>query len=163
MPISSNPRRERWGFLAPSASPAAKPAAVLYWQLDGGALPPKVNDMKTSHVFLVGALMGISLATPVLAAADNACLQNNRIWGWKAVDDRTLVVTDRNYKRFTVHLTGGCIGLDKYAGASLVVRTATSLSCLMTGDRIAFNSPGLGPLTCVVTDTNPGEPSPPPG
>lgn len=119
--------------------------------------------MKTSHVFLVGALMGVSLATPVLAAADNACLQNNRIWGWKAVDDRTLIVTDRNYKKFTVHLTGGCIGLNRYAAASLVVRTSTSLSCLMQGDRIAFDSPGLGPLTCVVTDTQPGEPSPPQG
>ena len=118
--------------------------------------------MKTSHVFLVGALMGVSLATPVLAAADNACLQNNRIWGWQAVDDRTLIVTDRNYKRFTVHLTGSCIGLNRYAGASLVVRTANNLSCLMTGDRIAFNSPDLGPLICVVTDTNPGVPSPPP-
>ena len=118
--------------------------------------------MKTSHAFLVGALMGVSLATPVLAAADNACLQNNRIWGWQAVDDRTLIVTDRNYKRFTVHLTGGCIGLNRYAGASLVVRTANNLSCLMTGDRIAFNSPDLGSLTCVVTDTNPGVPSPPP-
>jgi hypothetical protein len=124
---------------------------------------PKVNDMKTSHAFVVGALMGVSLATPVLAAADNACLQNNRIWGWQAVDDRTLIVTDRSYRRFTVHLTGGCIGLDKYAGASLVVRTSTSLSCLMQGDRIAFNSPGLGTLTCVVTDTQPGVPSPPPG
>jgi len=119
--------------------------------------------MKTWHAVLVGALMGVSLATPVLAAADNACLQNNRIWGWKAVDDRTLIVTDRNYKKFTVHLTGGCINLSKYAGASLVVRGSTSLGCLTTGDRIGFNSPGLGPLTCVVTDTNPGEPSPPPG
>ena len=119
--------------------------------------------MKIWRNFLVGALLGVSIATPVLAAADNACLQNNRIWGWKAVDDRTLIVTDRNYKRFTVHLSGGCIDLDKYAGASLVVRTTTSLSCLMTGDRIAFNSPGLGPLTCVVTDTQPGEPSPPQG
>src|SRR5438067_13471736 len=101
--------------------------------------------MKTSHAFLVGALMGVLLATPVLAAADNACLQNNRIWGWQAVDGRTLIVTDRNYRRFSVHLTGGCIGLDKYAAASLVVRTATSLSCLMQGDKIAFNRPGLRP------------------
>jgi hypothetical protein len=119
--------------------------------------------MKTSRAFLVGSLMGVMLATPVLAAAADACLQNNRIWGWRALDDRTLIVTDRNYKRFTVHLTGGCINLSKYAGASLVVRGSTSLGCLMQGDRIAFNSPGLGPLTCVVTDTNPGEPSPPPG
>jgi hypothetical protein len=119
--------------------------------------------MKTSRVFLVGALMGVTLATPVLAASENACLQNNRIWGWQAVDDRTLIVTDRNYKRFSVHLTGGCVGLDKYAAASLVVRTSTSLSCLTTGDRIAFNSPGLGPLTCVVTDVQAAASAPPPG
>src|SRR5258705_12616320 len=117
--------------------------------------------MKKSNAILIGALMGALLATPVLAASENACLQNNRIGGWNAVDDRTLIVTDRNYKRFSVHLTGGCIGLDKYAGASLVVRTSTSLSCLMTGDRIAFNSPGLGPLTCVVTDVQAAASAPP--
>jgi hypothetical protein len=116
--------------------------------------------MKTSHALLVGALMGVPLATPV-PAADDACLQNNRIWVGRP-SNGTLIVTDRNYKKFTVHLTGGCIGLNRYAGANLVVRTSTSLSCLMQGDRIAFNSPGLGPLTCVVTDTNPGVPSPPP-
>ena len=116
--------------------------------------------MKTISAMLAGTLVAMNFVTPVMAA-ENACLQNNRIWGWQAVNDRTLIVTDRTYRRYTVHLTGGCIGLDKYAAASLVVRTSTSLSCLTTGDRIAFNSPGLGPLTCVVTDVKPGVPPPP--
>jgi len=116
--------------------------------------------LETISATLAVTLVAMNLVTPVLAA-ENACLQNNRIWGWQAVDDRTLIVTDRTYRRFTVHLTGGCIGLGKYAAASLIVRTSTSLSCLTTGDRIGFNSPGLGPLTCGVSDVRPGVPPPP--
>lgn len=99
---------------------------------------------------IVGLLMGATFAGPVLGA-EEACLQNNRIWGWQAVDQRTLIVTDRNYRRFTVHLTGGCLNLDKYVGASLVVRAKTNLGCIGQGDRVAFDSPGIGPLTCFVT------------
>jgi hypothetical protein len=106
--------------------------------------------VNTSRVLVAGLIMGATLASPVLAA-ENACLQGNRVWGWQALDDRTLVVTDRNYKRYTVHLTGGCVGLDRYAAAPLVVTTKTSLGCVGQGDRIAFRAPGLGPLTCVVT------------
>jgi len=107
--------------------------------------------MKTKNMLVVGLLLGATAASPVLAA-EKACLQSNRVWGWQALDDKTLVVTDRNYKRYTVHLTGGCIGLDKYAAAPLVVRTRTSLGCVGEGDRVAFQAQGLGPLTCTVTD-----------
>jgi hypothetical protein len=109
--------------------------------------------MNAKRVWVTGLLMGATLASPVIAA-ENACLQSNRVWGWKALDDRTLEVTDRNYQRYTVHLTGGCIGLDKYAAAPLVISTRTSLGCVGQGDRIAFRAPGLGPLSCVVMDVN---------
>lgn len=107
--------------------------------------------MKTKTI-VVGVLLGTFLASPVLAADEKACLQSNRVWGWQATNDKTLVVTDREYKRYTVHLTGGCIGLDKYAAAPIVIRTRTSLGCVGQGDRIAFQSPGLGVLTCTVMD-----------
>ncbi|HEY4264808.1 MAG TPA: DUF6491 family protein [Micropepsaceae bacterium] len=107
--------------------------------------------MNTKRVLVTGVMMGATLASPVLAA-ENACLQSNRVWGWQALDDHTLIVTDRNEKRYTVHLTGGCVGLDKYAASALVVSTRTSLGCIGQGDRIAFRAPGLGPLTCVVTN-----------
>ena len=98
---------------------------------------------------MAGLLIAATLTSPVLAA-EEACLQSNRIWGWQAVNDRTLIVTDRNYNRYTVRLSGGCINLSQYTSAPLAFRTRTSLGCVAQGDRIAFNSPGLGPMTCFV-------------
>jgi len=115
--------------------------------------------MKWMRTALAGLLIGAALATPVLAA-EEACLQNNRIWGWQALDQRTLVVTDRDYKRYTVHLTGGCIGLDRYAGASIVFRQKLNLGCLSQGDMVAFNSPGLGCMSCSVTNVEAAQPAP---
>ena len=106
--------------------------------------------MTSFRAIVVGVLLGATLASPVLAA-ENACLQANRIWGWQAINDRTLSVVDRNYNRYIVHLSGGCINLRSYIAEPLVFRTRTTLGCVADGDRIAFNSPGLGPLTCFVT------------
>ena len=119
-----------------------------------------MKNMKTKKVVVIGLLLGATLASPVLAA-ENACLQSNRIWGWQAVDDRTLIVTDRNYKRYTVRLTGGCVGLDKYAAMALLVRTRTSLGCVGQGDRIGFDDRALGPLTCTVTEVKDAPAAPP--
>jgi hypothetical protein len=113
-------------------------------------------------VILAGLLMAATLAPPVLAAG-TACLQSNRIWGWQAVDDRTLIVTDRKYDRYTVRLTGGCINLSQYAGMALVIRTKTSLGCVSQGDMVAFNAPALGRMTCFVTEVKEGVPPPPAG
>ena len=105
--------------------------------------------MTTSRAVVAGLLIAATLASPVLAA-EEACLQANRIWGWQAVNDRTLSVIDRNYNRYTVHLSGGCINLSQYLGAPLVFRTQTSLGCVRQGDMVAFKSPGLGPMSCFV-------------
>lgn len=115
--------------------------------------------MSSFRAIIAGLLIGATLASPVLAAED-ACLQANRIWGWQAVNDRTLVVTDRTYNRFTVRLSGGCINLAQNTGQQLVFRTKTSLGCVSQGDRIAFNSLGLGRLTCFVNgvEESPKEP-----
>jgi hypothetical protein len=119
--------------------------------------------MQTMKHLLVAVLLGINLASPVLATEAKTCLQNNRIWGWQAVNDHTLILTDRSYDRYTVNLRGGCVGLDKYSGVKLAVRTKTSLGCLSAGDTIAFESPGLGPLSCSVSGVRAGVPSVQPG
>jgi hypothetical protein len=115
-----------------------------------------MNNFKS---LVAGLLLAVFCASPVLAAADAACLQNNRIWGWQALDQRTLLVTDRQYNKYTVHLTGGCINLDKYVGATLLIRGKTELGCVSQGDRIAFDSPGIGPQTCFVTTVQAGAPA----
>ena len=110
---------------------------------------------------VIGILLGVSLASPVLAAEEEkACLQNNRIWGWQAPNDRTLIVTDRQYNKYTVTLSGGCLNLSKNTDMTLLFRTKTDLGCVSAGDRVAFNSPGIGPLSCFVNSVRAGEPVP---
>jgi hypothetical protein len=118
--------------------------------------------MRKMKTIIAGALIGAVLAGPALAGEEKACVQNNRMWGWEAKDDHTLIITDREYKKYTVTLRGGCIGLGQYAKATLTLRTFTSLGCLEQGDRVAFDSPGLGRLTCFVAEVKAGVPPPKP-
>ena len=117
--------------------------------------------MNQTTGILVSVLVSAIFAYPVLAAEQTACVQNNRIWAWDAKDDRTLIITDRDYKKYTVNLRGGCVGLGRnYIGVAITLITRTSLGCLMQGDRVAFNSPALGRLTCFVADVKAVVPPP---
>jgi hypothetical protein len=119
--------------------------------------------MKKTNAMLVGALIGSVLATPVLAAAEEkVCLQHNRIYGMRAFDERTIVVTDRTQKRYTVHVGPGCLGL-KMADAHFVFRMFTSLSCISAGDVIGVTTPHYGYVPCVVAGVDGGVPAPAPG
>ena len=119
--------------------------------------------MQRTTAVLVVALLAAAFGGSALHAEEKACVQNNRVWGWDAKDDRTLIITDRDYKKYTVSLRGGCIGLGRnYAGASIALVTRTSLGCLEGGDRVTFMSPGLGRLTCFVEDVKAGLPPPKP-
>jgi hypothetical protein len=119
--------------------------------------------MQRITAILALASFGAVLGGAALHAEEKACVQNNRMWGWDAKDDRTLIITDRDYKKYTVSLRGGCIGLGRnYAGMSIVLVTRTSLGCLEGGDRVVFQSPGLGRLTCFVEDVKAGLPPPKP-
>lgn len=120
--------------------------------------------MRKSYAMLVAAFVGgmVAAAAPTALPAaparggnvDRACLQNNRIWSWRVVNDRTLIVGDRQNREFLVRLTGGCLGLRQEMTA-LRFRTWTSLGCLGQGDRVSFNAPALGEMTCIVTDVLP--------
>jgi hypothetical protein len=108
-------------------------------------------------------LLNATFTAAGLAAEEKACVQNSRIWSWDAKDDRTLILTDRDHNTYTVSLRGGCIGLGRnYVGMTIALITRTRLGCLMEGDRVAFNSPGLGRLTCFVADVKARVPPPKP-
>ena len=118
--------------------------------------------MRRMKTLVAGSLIGAILAGPALAGEEKACVQNNRLWGWEAKDDRTLIITDRDYKKYTVSLRGGCIGLKQRTAATLVLVTRTSLGCLTEGDRVVFSAPGLGRLSCFVSEVTAGLPPPKP-
>jgi hypothetical protein len=111
--------------------------------------------MKKMKTVLAGVLLSTMLATPVLAAADEACVQHSRIWGWRALDAHTIQITDRNQHRYLVHLDGFCGGLTSGA-AVLVFRSWTNLGCLAPGDLIGVRSPGLGFVTCSIANVQAG-------
>ena len=113
--------------------------------------------MRRINVLIVGALVGTLAASPVLAASGDVCLQNNRIWSWRTINSRALLVTDVNYRPFVVKLSGGCVGLTNAINA-LAFRTWTSLGCLKRGDEVMYRAPALGRMSCFVNDVQPAAP-----
>jgi hypothetical protein len=82
--------------------------------------------------------------------SDETCLQNNRLWGWQVINPRTLSITDRTQKRFTVRIAGGCVGL-KNSIDTIELRGVGSLSCVRRGDFVRFVEPNLGRMSCAIT------------
>ncbi len=80
-----------------------------------------------------------------------ACLQNNRLWGWSVVDNRTLSITDRAQRRFRVRVAEGCVGMRRSTVSAIEFRSfSLNLSCIGPGDFVRFVDPTLGRLTCAV-------------
>jgi len=131
----------------------------------------KKKAMKYKKLVLSSTAVALSLlavssapaqqASAAAPASEKVCLQNNRIWGFDVVDERTLAVTDRNYKRYTVHMRSGCVGLTKVV-LDIRVRSTTALGCLGQGDFVSFRSPGLGRLSCAVSGVENYMPASPP-
>lgn len=115
--------------------------------------------MLKKNAVLVGAIAGVLMATPVLAAAQDACLQHNRVVSWKAVDGRTLVFTDRFMKQFTAEMKDTCEGITR-ADAKIVYETWENLQCLQSGLIIHVVAPGIRG-TCAIGSVHAGAPSAP--
>ena len=90
--------------------------------------------------------------TPAAPAGEKVCLQANRMQNYDIIDERTLRITDRFFKNYTVRMASGCVGLTRAAtNVVLRLRSSLGLGCFGQGDSVAFNSPGLGPVSCFVT------------
>jgi hypothetical protein len=108
---------------------------------------------------LAGSITALVALNAPSATAQNtreqqACLQNDRIYGWTVVNERALIVNDIYGRRFSADLSSGCVGLTN-AELALHFITKTNLGCLMRGDRISFRAPVLGPMSCFVNDVQP--------
>jgi uncharacterized protein DUF6491 len=114
------------------------------------------------NAILVGTLIGSMLASPVLAASGNVCLQRNRVVSWRAVDENTIVYTDRQMNQYTVTLRDRCSPLTQ-STAVLVYRNWASLSCLQSNDAIRVKATGRALTTCRVATVQAGAPTQAPG
>jgi len=122
--------------------------------------------MSGKSPIVTAALIAMLAAVPVLAAdraanapatggasakeSEETCLQNNRLWGWQLVNPRTLSITDRTQKRFTVRLASGCVGLTNSIPA-IELRGLSELACVRRGDFVRFVEPTIGRMSCAIT------------
>ena len=105
--------------------------------------------MKTRFAAIIGVLMGVAAATPVLAQGQ-ACLQHNRMQSWKAVNDHTLDFTDLQRHHYTVTMAHSCLGVTD-PRAHLIFHTWLNLQCLPKGEIVDVTSPEFGRTQCSVS------------
>jgi hypothetical protein len=95
----------------------------------------------------IAILLSVLVTIPALAQ-EAAYVRLNEIRSTESANDRTLVVTNRQGDKYSVHMNGPCIGLSM-TGAVPTFRPQSELACLKRGDRIGYNYPGQGLATSV--------------
>lgn len=104
--------------------------------------------MKTRFAVVIGVLIGVAAATPVLAQGQ-ACLQHNRMQSWKPINPNAFDVTDLDRHHYTVIMTHSCLGITDPL-AHLIFHTWQNLECLPKGEIIDVTSPEFGRTQCSV-------------
>ncbi len=104
---------------------------------------------------LLIASLAMLIAAP--AFARQPCLEFGRIWSWKVIDNKTLIVEDETHQKFKVGLMGICpeirFNRDTLGFES---RGSTRLSCLTLGDDVivrSFSIPQRCPISTIVPYT----------
>jgi hypothetical protein len=118
-------------------------------------------------IVALGAILAISLFTPAPAQPaqpGNVCLRQDMINGWDVVNDKTLIVTDRVGKKFTVSLMPGCLDLKFNLRLGFKAFGGTRLSCLGHNDYVLVPSgAGLPQQRCFISDVQAYNAASPPG
>ena len=87
------------------------------------------------------------------AAPPAACLRQDMVDGWNVVNDRTLIVTDRVGKKFTLSLAPGCRNLKFNQRLAFTAFSGTGLSCLGRNDYVQVPPGGGDPgQRCLIAD-----------
>jgi hypothetical protein len=107
------------------------------------------------------AVAGVGALLAQAASANPDCLQIGRIWSWKALDDRTLVVEDELHQKFKLGLMGYCPRLPfKLLLEFKSVGGINGLDCLARGDEVISRDIGM-PYTCPIMSIAPYTPAKP--
>jgi hypothetical protein len=87
--------------------------------------------------------ISVALALAMSANSHTGCLQIGRIWSWKAIDNKTLIVEDELHQKFRLALIGYCprlpiklnIGIKSTSGVN-------GLACVRRGDTVISQDVG---------------------
>jgi hypothetical protein len=92
-------------------------------------------------------------AAPAFASA--TCLQQDQIYTWKALSDKTLIVEDRSHDKFKLSLIGVCSNLKFKESLAFKSFGGMGISCLTPGDDVISRDFAMGPSRCAITKIEP--------
>ena len=106
---------------------------------------------------IIPAALALAMVAPS-AGASTTCLQIGRIWSFKPLDSKTLIVGDQLYRKFRLTLTGYCPRLP--FKLNLAIKSASGvngLDCVERGDTVISEDAGTH-YTCPVMSVVPYTP-----
>ncbi len=101
---------------------------------------------------------GFFLLAAAPALADPNCLELMRVWSFKALDNRTLIVEDDLHQKFKLGLEGYCPVLPYKLTLGFKVIGGTGLTCIAKGDEVISHDIGV-PYHCPVMSIVPYTPA----
>jgi len=116
-----------------------------------------------NRILAIAAIAG-ALGAPIAAQAQTAlvapakpalpvCLRQDMVWGWKVVDDKTLIVTDKVQKAYQVSLKPGCYDLKWHLGLGFKSYSGMGVSCLARNDYVIVPpAAGMPGQRCFISD-----------
>jgi hypothetical protein len=113
--------------------------------------------MKTKTIALTALLTCVGV-TPALAQPE-ACIRPVRIFSMEPIDNRTIVITDRQRNVYTVHMRGTCVGMDRTTTALGFRYQGGELGCVRRGDRISYRLGASPRMTCFIDGVTAGPPA----
>ena len=106
-------------------------------------------------VFLVplSARAQTAAMAPAKTPPQQVCLRQDMVWGWKVVDDKTLIVTDKAQKIYKVSLKPGCLDLKWHLRLSFQSYSGMGVACLSRDDYVIVPpETGMPPQRCLISD-----------
>lgn len=79
-----------------------------------------------------------------------ACLRVGQINGWRALNDRSLIIENDQRQKFKIDLLGICPGLRYRTTIGLRAFGGFSLSCVTPGDTVFFHDVGMS-MRCSIS------------
>ena len=102
------------------------------------------------------ALLALSATTPAGAQdtpPKRACLRQDDIYNWTALNDRTLVVEDLLHRKYKLTLIGTCYDLKfhEVLAFKVIGSAGLGIACVSPGDLVITRNFASGPTSCAIT------------
>ena len=108
---------------------------------------PMTKNTPIPKIIAAAAFLAAGLAAmPAQAATGDAnCIAPINFWSWKAVDNRTVILTDRSRHDYKISLAPGCFDIAFNLNIGVKSFSTSRLQCISRGDQLIVPAGGGSP------------------